>query len=97
MASKNIDWTTIEKVFGSKSRIKIIRCLYENSPSSLTKYKLTKETGLSPAELRNHLKILVDLRWVSEEPLNPRTYHLEESNPYVKTFFSFLTGLRTKT
>lgn len=95
MESTDTKLGDVEKGLGSRGRLRILRCLSEHLHSALTKYMLKKETGLSQAEVKRHLKILVDIGWVYEGSLTPLTYHLNLKNPVVKNLIIFFEALKT--
>jgi len=96
MKSVASSWETMEKALGSRGRLRILRCLYENPSSSMTRYLIAKRTGLSRSEVKRDLEILLDLGWVSTEPLTPPTFRLNGENLSVKSFVAFLEALRVK-
>lgn len=96
MASATSSWENIEKALGSKGRLRILRCLYENLPSSLTRYGISKRTGLDQSEAKRDLEVLLELAWISTEPLTPPTFRLNLENPSVKSFVAFLETLRIR-
>lgn len=63
---------------GSKGRIRILRAL---AKKSLSLYMIVKETGLSSRNVKENLKILIDLGWIAEIKLSGSTeYKLNEEN-----------------
>ncbi len=63
-------------------RLKILRTLAVTGFPSYTKYGLEKATGLKPAAVRDHLKILIEAGLVKELPLRPRVYVVNDKDSF---------------
>ncbi len=73
----------VEMTLGSIGRLKILRALAATGFPSYTKYGLEKTTGLKPAAVREHLKILVEAGLVKELALTPKVYVIEDKEPFM--------------
>jgi len=93
MTSKHDDWLEVEQALGNKGRLRILRSLFASRPLGLTRYRLSRETGLNQSEVKRNLEVLVRLRWVLEESLVPTTYVLNLENRFVKKLGCFFEGL----
>ncbi|MFQ6094829.1 MAG: hypothetical protein ACE5NN_01680 [Candidatus Bathyarchaeia archaeon] len=91
---RRLRWKDIEKGLGSVGRIRILREMIENPDEFLTKYALERRTGLKPVDVRNNLKILVELGWVKEYPYDPRTYTVNMENEAVKLLAEFFSKVK---
>ena len=79
----------IEEGLGNAGRLRILRALVSGENPSQTKYGLEKATGLSPAYVRKHLKVLVETGWVKEYNYNPKVYMLNLDNTKVRYLLDF--------
>ena len=74
-------WENIELALSSKGRLRILRKLAKNGPT--TQHQLIKYTGLKTQELKRQLKILLNIGWIEELPYNPKKYRINPNNRYV--------------
>jgi predicted nucleotidyltransferase len=75
----------IEKILGSKSKIKVLRLFHENARREFTLYELGKEFGLSAGTMSPVLKSLSDSRaLLSRRVGNSVVYQLNPRNLIVK-------------
>jgi len=77
---KSREWQKIEQALSSKGRLRILKKLAENGPS--TKYALQKYTGLKPRELKRQLNKLVETGLVQETSYKPKKYTINTENPF---------------
>ncbi len=80
----------IETGLGTLGRLKILGALAKDK-GFLTKYALERATGLKPVDVRNNLKILVEIGWVKEYKYQPRKFSLNLEKPNVAHLLEFLT------
>lgn len=64
-------WENIELALSSKGRLRILRKLAKNGPT--TQHQLIKYTGLKTQELKRQLKILLNIGWIEELPYNSKS------------------------
>jgi hypothetical protein len=88
-------WETIEAGLGSAGRIRMLRTMIGKPNDYFTKYALEKATGLKPLDVRNGLKVLVELGWVEEHPCDPKTYRINMENETVKLIADFFKKLKS--
>ena len=88
-ARRKIRWKDIETGLGSVGRMRILREMIERPDDSFTKYMLERRTGLKPVDVRNNLRVLVELDWVREYPYDPKTYKVNMENEAVRLIAEF--------
>ena len=69
--------------------MKILRVLAANGFQSQTRYGLERATGMKPAAVRGHLKILCDFGLVKELGLAPIVYQINDKNVLVISLVDF--------
>lgn len=89
-----VTWKGIENGLGSVGRIRILRKMIESSDEFFTKYALERKTGLKPVDVRNNLKVLVELGWVKEHLYDPRTYKVNMENEAVRLLAEFFRKVK---
>jgi Fic family protein len=89
-------WDNVEAGLGSVGRIRILRETIRRPNQFFTKYALEKATGLKPVNVRNDLKLLVDLGWVKEFACDPKTYRINMENDAVKIIAEFFHKIGKK-
>lgn len=94
MATTASRWEDIEKALASRGRLRILKTLYKHHPSSLTRYRLARETGLNHSNIMDHLKVLIKIGWVLEGALTPKTYRPNLENPIMKSLIPFLGAIK---
>lgn len=66
MSGKSDIQRLVEESLGSAGRLRVLRFMASGEKPTYTRYSLEKLTGLSPAYVRKHLKVLVENGWVKE-------------------------------
>jgi len=89
-----IGWKEVEAGLGSLGKLRILRAMIENSNKHFTRYSLERKTGLKPVDVRNNLKILVDLEWIKEYAYDPKTYIVNMENEAVRLVAEFFRKIR---
>ena len=79
----------IEEGLGNAGRLKILRAIASSEIPSQTKYGLERATGLNPAYVRRHLKVLVETGWVKEYPYTPQVYTINLDDPKARLLMDF--------
>ena len=80
----------VEVALRSPAHFKVLKVLLQNRSKYLTKYYISKETGIpNPARI---LETLVRLDWVEEQTISGHTrYRINMKNPKVKALLDFFT------
>ncbi|MCJ7634918.1 winged helix-turn-helix domain-containing protein [Candidatus Bathyarchaeota archaeon] len=76
-------------MLGHLGRLKILRVLAASGFRSQTRYGLERATGMKPAAVRGHLKVLVDFGLVKELGLIPMVYQINDRNALVISLVEF--------
>jgi Fe2+ or Zn2+ uptake regulation protein len=84
----------VEKGLGSPGKLKILKLLLRNPDHLFTRYEIGKKIPLRPVDVRNDLKILVDLGWVKELAIQPRKYSINLEDKVVKELRTFFRNIR---
>ncbi len=79
----------VEDGLGSAGRLRILRFMASGETPSYTKYRLEQLTGLSPAYVRKHLKVLVETGWVKELNFGSTVYALNLDDFKVKLLVEY--------
>ena len=79
----------VEDGLGSAGRLRILRCMASGETPTYTRYGLEKLTGLSPAYVRKHLKVLVETGWVKELNYGSTVYALNLDDLKVKLLVDY--------
>jgi DNA-binding transcriptional ArsR family regulator len=79
----------VEKGLGSAGRLRLLRVMTSGETPTYTRYGLEKLTGLSPAYVRKHLKVLVDTGWVKELNYASPVYALNLDDLKVKLLVDY--------
>jgi len=87
-------WAEVETGLGSSGRIKILRYLIQHSSRQYTKYSLRRPTGLKTEEISRQIQTLVELGWVKEFPIEPKTYGINMEDDVVKIISDFFQKLK---
>ncbi len=70
----------LEKIFGSKGKIKILKVIYGRGQANIT--RIVRETGLNHKSVVKHLRELVEIGVVEETVLGRiKLYSINFSNP----------------
>ncbi|UCH03103.1 MAG: hypothetical protein JSV20_04830 [Candidatus Bathyarchaeota archaeon] len=56
----------VERGLGSVGKLKILKLLMQKSDEVFTRYRIGKYVSIDPVSIRNDLKILVEIDWVTE-------------------------------
>jgi len=82
----------VEVALRSPANLKVLRVLLQNRSKYLTKYYISKETGV-PNSTRI-MKALVELGWVEKQTISGHTrYRINMKNPKVKALLDFFTRI----
>lgn len=84
----------VEKGLGSPGKLKILKLLLRNPDHLFTRYEIGKKVPLRPVDVRNDLKVLVDLGWVKELAIQPRKYSINLEDELVKELRTFFRNIR---
>ena len=88
--SEKVDiYKLVEDGLGSAGRLRILRFMASGETPSYTKYGLEQLTGLSPAYVRKHLKVLVETGWVKELNFGSTVYALNLDDLKVKLLVEY--------
>ncbi len=85
----------IEKGLGGAGRLKILRLLLQNPDHAFTRYEIGKTVPNDPVSIRNDLKTLVQINWVTPfnvQHLNKYAINLEHE--VVRRLADFLQDIR---
>lgn len=84
----------IEKGLGSPGKLKILRLLLSTPDHLFTRYEIGKKVPLRPVDIRNDVKILVELGWIKELMIHPRKYSINLGNPIIKELRQFFRNIK---
>jgi DNA-binding IclR family transcriptional regulator len=87
-------WEELELAFGGGSKFRVILHLILNPKEAFTKYALVKATGLRTPSVESQLKTLLELNWVQEYSLTPKTYQIDLENVVVNRVLEFFRKIR---
>lgn len=99
MESRKLKRSLLEEIelgLGGGKKFRVLACLALNPNKAFTKYALAKVTGLRTPSVDRRLKTLVDLGWVKENKVRPRTYQINLENETVKILLEIFQKLRIK-
>ena len=85
----------VERGLSGAGKLKILRLLLQRPDDAFTRYAIGKKVPLDPVSIRNDLKTLVQIEWVT----NVQVHHLSKysinlENDVVKQLNEFLTAIR---
>jgi len=85
----------VERGLSGAGKLKILRLLLQRPDDAFTRYAIGKKVPLDPVSIRNDLKTLVQIAWVT----NVQVHHLSKysinlENDVVKRLNEFLTAIR---
>lgn len=64
---------TLDNLFGSKARVKLIKFLYRNYPGGFTVNEIARRTQESPTTIRAELNLLKHVHLVNKTRTKPQT------------------------
>lgn len=89
-------WEELELGLGGGRKFRILAHLALNPNKAFTRYALAKTTGLRTPSVDRHLKTLIELGWVRENRVRPRTYQINLENETIKALLEIFQRLRIK-
>jgi predicted transcriptional regulator len=85
----------IEKALTSSGKLKILRLLTKTPDHAFTRYEIRKKLPLSPTDIRNDLKTLVDLNWIKENKIQHlQKYSINLDNTLVEQLSDFFKKIK---
>jgi hypothetical protein len=85
----------VEKGLCGAGKLKILRLLIENPDHAFTRYEIGKKVPNDAVSIRNDLKTLVQIHWVTEFQVQGLSkYSINRENLVVKRLANFLTEIR---
>jgi hypothetical protein len=84
----------IEKGLGSPGKLKILRLLLSHPDHLFTRYEIGKKVPLRPVDIRNDVKLLVDLGWIKELMIHPRKYSINLDDPIIQELRHFFRTIK---
>ena len=94
MSKKRNLWRELEEGFGGGSKFRILLHLALHPNETHTKYGLVKATGVRTPSVGDQLKTLLEMGWIKEYPLTPKTYQINMDHEIVKCFLEFLEKIK---
>lgn len=85
----------VEKGLGSIGKLKILRLLIKKPNQAFTRYELGKKISNDPISIRNDLKALVQINWITELKIQHlNKYAINFNNDIVKRLADFLREIK---
>jgi Fe2+ or Zn2+ uptake regulation protein len=85
----------IEKGLGGAGRLKILRLLLQNPDHAFTRYEIGKTVPNDPVSIRNDLKTLVQINWVTPFTVHHlNKYTINREHEVVQRLADFLRDIR---
>ena len=84
----------IEKGLGSPGKLKILKLLLSRPDHLFTRYEIGKKVPLRPVDIRNDVKLLVELGRVNELPIYPRKYRINLDDPIINELKQFFRNVK---
>jgi len=85
----------IEKALASSGKLRILRLMMKAPDHAFTRYEIGKKTPLNSVEIRNSVKILVEIGWVKElTTQHLQKYSINLENEVVCQLYDFFRRVR---
>ena len=85
----------VEKGLSGAGKLKILRLLLRSPDHAFTRYAIGKKVPIDPVSIRNDLKTLVQINWVTSFQVHHLSkYSINLENEVVKRLNEFLTEIR---
>lgn len=80
----------VDRGLGSVGKLKILRLLMQQSHHAFTRYEIGKKVTIDSVSIRNDIKILMEINWVTEFKVQHlRKYSINLDNPIVNELIDF--------